>query len=152
MALPNFIQQIKSAIDHEFKRSLYRNLVFSGGGIKGIAYLGALEVLDEYRIIENIHRVAGASAGAITATVVSFRLGIPETTNIINSLDFTKVPQSQTGKQTRRIFNFPEQESSLRFFRDFGWYSSEYFYNWLQGIIANQFDGNPRATFADFKT
>ena len=62
MALPNFIQQIKSAIDHEFKRNLYRNLVFSGGGIKGIAYLGALEVLDEYRIIENVQRVAGASA------------------------------------------------------------------------------------------
>ncbi|MEE8355670.1 MAG: hypothetical protein V3R33_00035, partial [Anaerolineales bacterium] len=53
MALPNFVNKIKSAIDHEFKRNLYRNLVFKGGGVRGIAYMGALEVLDEYRIVEN---------------------------------------------------------------------------------------------------
>ena len=51
MALPNFLKQLKSAIDHEYKRTLYRNLVFKGGGVRGIAYMGALEVLDEYRIV-----------------------------------------------------------------------------------------------------
>jgi NTE family protein len=151
MVLPNFVNKIRSAIDHEFKRNLYRNLVFSGGGIRGIAYLGALDILDEYRIVENIQRVAGASAGAITAAVVSFRLSVPETKDIINSLDFSKVPQSQIKKKARKLISFPEEESSRRFFRDYGWYSSEYFYNWMQGIIADQFDGNPRATFADFK-
>ena len=59
MVLPNFLNQIKSAIDHEYKRTLYRNLVFKGGGVRGIAYMGALEVLDKYRIVENIQRVAG---------------------------------------------------------------------------------------------
>ena len=151
MVLPNFVKRIRSAIDHEFKRNLYRNLVFSGGGIRGIAYLGALDILDEYRIIENIQRVAGASAGAITAAVVSFRLSASETRELINTLDFSKVPQSQTERQARKLISFPEEESSRRFFRDYGWYSSEYFYNWLQGIIADQFDGNPRATFSDFK-
>ena len=54
MVLPKFLKQIKSTIDHEYKKSLYRNLVFKGGGVRGIAYMGALEVLDEYRIVENI--------------------------------------------------------------------------------------------------
>ena len=81
MVLPDFIKEIRSAIDHEFKRNLYKNLVFSGGGVRGIAYLGALEMLDEYGIIENIQRVAGTSAGAITATIVSFGLSIQETIN-----------------------------------------------------------------------
>jgi NTE family protein len=151
MVLPNFINQIRSAIDHEFKRSLYRNLVFSGGGVRGIVYLGALEILDEYQIIENIERVAGTSAGAITAAMLSFRLSIPETKERFLSLDFTKIPQVETKKSRRRILKIPEEESSRRFLRDYGWYSSEYFYDWIQAMIADQCDDNPRATFAEFR-
>ncbi len=151
MALPKFVNQIKSAIDHEFKRNLYRNLVFKGGGVRGIAYLGALEVLDEYRVVENIQRVAGTSAGAIAATLLSFRLSITDTTDLFNSLDFTQVPQAETKPPKRRFLRIPEEESSRRFFRDYGWYSSEYFYYWLQRTIAGQCAGNPRASFSDFK-
>lgn len=151
MALPNFVNQIRSVIDHEFKRILYRNLVFKGGGVRGIAYLGALEVLDEYRIVENIQRVAGTSAGAIAATLLSFGLSIAETTDMFNSLDFTRVPQAETRIPKRKFLRIPEEESSRRFFRDFGWYSSEYFYDWLQRIIAGQCGGNRRASFNDFK-
>jgi NTE family protein len=151
MVLPNFVSQIRSAIDHEFKRGLYRNLVFKGGGVRGISYLGALEVLDEYRIIDNIKRVAGTSAGAIAATLLSFRLDIPESRDIFNSLDFTKVPQVETKPIKRRFLRIPEEQSSRRFFRDFGWYSSEYFYHWVLDVIAKQCEGNPRATFSDFR-
>ncbi|NQS91985.1 MAG: patatin-like phospholipase family protein, partial [Chloroflexi bacterium] len=93
MALPNFLQQIKSAIDHEYKRNLYRNLVFKGGGVRGIAYMGALEILDEYRIVENIECVAGTSAGAIAAALTSLRLSISDTKILFNSLDLKKIPQ-----------------------------------------------------------
>ncbi len=151
MVLPNFYHQVKSAIDHEFKRNLYRNLVFKGGGVRGFAYLGALEMLDEYRIVENIERVAGTSAGAIAAALLSFRLSITETTDLFNTLDFTKVPQVETKPPRIRFLRIPEEQSSRRFFRDFGWYSSEYFYNWLQDIISAQCAGNPRATFSDFE-
>jgi NTE family protein len=152
MALPNFIQQIKSAIDHEFKRNLYRNLVFKGGGVRGIAYMGALEVLDEYRIVENIQRVAGTSAGAIAAALFSLRLGIPETKDLFNSLDLQKIPQSQTRTRRLDFLRLKEEENYLRFINKYGWYSSEYFYQWLEGVIAGQCQGNDRATFADFQT
>jgi len=151
MAIPNFIEKIKSAIDHEFKRKLYKNLVFKGGGVRGIAYMGALEVLDEYRIVENIQRVAGTSAGAIAATIVSFRLSVPESKDLFNTLDFSKVPQSETKSRGRRLLRFPEEENYRRFINRYGWYSTEYFYHWLEDIIAAQCDGNGRATFTDFQ-
>lgn len=46
----------------------YKNLVLEGGGIRGLAYPGALQVLEGKGVLKNINRVAGTSAGAIIAT------------------------------------------------------------------------------------
>ncbi len=46
-------------------------LVFEGGGAKGIAYIPALELLEQYKDRYKITAVAGASAGAITAALVA---------------------------------------------------------------------------------
>jgi NTE family protein len=151
MVIPNFIDKIKSAIDHEFKRKLYKNLVFKGGGVRGIAYMGALEVLDEYRIVENIQRVAGTSAGAIAAALVSFRLSVPETKELFYSLDLSKIRQSETKDKKWKFIRFREEENYRRFIKKYGWYSTEYFYHWLEDIIASQCDGNGRSTFKDFQ-
>ena len=51
----------------------FRNLVFEGGGVKGIAYIGAMKVLKDEGILQNITRVGGTSAGAINAAL--FALG-----------------------------------------------------------------------------
>ena len=48
------------------------NLVFQGGGPKGIAYIGALKVLEKRNLLSGIKRVAGTSAGALTAMLVAF--------------------------------------------------------------------------------
>jgi|GEM_PF-3113893 len=48
------------------------NLVFQGGGPKGLAYIGALRVLEERKLLGGIKRVAGTSAGAITAALIAF--------------------------------------------------------------------------------
>ena len=42
----------------------FKNLVFEGGGVKGIAYAGALQVLETQNGMPDIKRVAGTSAGA----------------------------------------------------------------------------------------
>jgi NTE family protein len=47
------------------------NLVFSGGGTKGVAYVGVLRVLDNMGISKKIKRYAGASAGAIMAALLA---------------------------------------------------------------------------------
>lgn len=151
MTLPSFITKIKSRVELEFRRTLYRNLVFKGGGVRGIAYMGAIEVLEEADLLKNIERVAGASAGAIAATLVSFRLSAHETKQLFLSLDLTRVPQAiEDGKKTRLPLS-EENACTRRFFERYGWYSSMYFYRWMESMIGLQCDGNRRATFAEFK-
>lgn len=48
----------------------FKNLVLEGGGVKGIAYVGALDVLIEKGIVSSIERVGGTSAGAINAILL----------------------------------------------------------------------------------
>ncbi len=139
------------------------NLVFEGGGVLGIAYLGVIEYLYQKHILQNINRVAGTSAGAITACITSFRLSSKEIKEIADSLDFRKIPEQSTHPNLEKIPKFIQRElenifgdinSLYRLFQDYGWYSSQYFYQWLQQQIANQFDSNkkkPPYTFADFK-
>lgn len=51
------------------------NLVFEGGGVKGIAYAGALDVLERRGLMAAVRGVAGTSAGAYTAMLVA--IGCP---------------------------------------------------------------------------
>lgn len=141
----------------------YRNLVFSGGGILGIAYIGMLDYLYKIKLMKNIQRVAGTSAGAITACIASFNLPFQETKEIADSLDYSKVA-STTDPDEPRIFSkygkaqldkfFVNAECTHRLITKYGWYSSSYFYNWIKDQIANQFDltqKKPPYTFMDFK-
>lgn len=134
----------------EIVRYPFKNLALKGGGVRGIAYAGALQVLEEEGILGQIERISGTSAGAITALVFSFRLHVEETISIFNTLNFSLVPQARK-KEVRRPVIADELVCSQRLISDYGWYSSQYFYQWLQQIIADQCDGDGRATFADFK-
>ena len=160
MQIPKFIQKITARFDRTMRKLLVRNLVFKGGGVRGIAYIGALEVLDEMGVLDHVDRAAGTSAGAIAATLFSFRLSIPETKALFNTLDITKVPQVTLKEvpsgdtpvdRIRRLIQTPDLESASRFLNNYGWHSSRYFYEWIQGIIAQQCEGNGKATFADFQ-
>ncbi|WP_226163281.1 patatin-like phospholipase family protein [Hymenobacter terricola] len=51
--------------------SRYRNLVMEGGGIRGIAYGGALLELEQQGILRGLERVGGTSAGAIQAALLA---------------------------------------------------------------------------------
>lgn len=49
----------------------YTNLVLEGGGMKGLAYAGAIEVLDSLEITPQIERIAGTSSGAMNGLMVA---------------------------------------------------------------------------------
>lgn len=141
----------------------FKNLVFRGGGMKGTAYTGALEVLEEKGLLRQIKRVAGTSAGAITATLVSFNLSFPETHKLIESIDFTQVPQLRSdhrenepewipkfiGKEIMKITG--DFDAVQRLMTKYGWYSSEYFNKWIRKVISQYCEGNADATFSDFR-
>lgn len=158
----------------------FKNLVFRGGGILGIAYLGALEVLDrnETKILPNIQRVSGASAGAITALAVSLCTNAAEIKQMADSLDFTKVPQKEEDKHPKLAehvdaiilhlekaigMNLEQADVHclIRLLKNYGWYSSNFVYEWFKSQIEAKFEakGFPKPlkpqqglqTFADFK-
>lgn len=113
----------------------YRNLVFEGGGVKGLAYAGVLEVLEQAGISGQIERVGGASAGAITATMISLGYTGEEVRQILMNMDFSKFEDGG--------LLGPE-----RLLTEYGWYKGDYFLNFIEQQI-EQKTGNPRATFAE---
>lgn len=159
------VEKIRALFYDEVETELpFRNLVFKGGGMRGAAYVGALEVLDSEGVLDQIERVAGTSSGAITATLVSLRRDLDETLHLIGTLDFSKVPQrKQNGSApvvpllNRKVELAAldeissEVESANRLIRRFGWYSSDYVYTWMEDVISRYCGGNGRATFADFQ-
>lgn len=118
----------------------FKNLVFEGGGVKGIAYVGALEVLDQKGILSNIGRVGGTSAGAITAVLVGLNHSPAEVMAILKKMDFNKFMDDDFGivRDTNRLIS------------QFGWYKGDYFRQWIAGIIKDK-TGNPDATFAQVR-
>jgi NTE family protein len=139
------------------------NLVFEGGGVLGIAYLGALDFLFRNGLMEDVSRVAGTSAGAITACILSFNLPFWEIRKISNTLDYRKVPSKG---QLDNIELLPAEVVEVmegffgdvscvyRLLNNYGWFSTEYFYGWVKNVINSQFDFTkklPPYTFEDFK-
>ena len=138
----------------------FKNLVFQGGGVKAYVYHGALRVLDEYDILPQIERVAGTSAGALQATVLSFRLGIEETIDLYKTVDHAKIRSQRNADDDEGRAGIlasglkqvqGDLESVNRFLRRYGYYSNSYVKTWLDEAIAAQCDGNGRATFAEFR-
>ena len=85
----------------------FRNLVFEGGGVKGIAYVGALEILQKEGILPQIQRVGGTSAGAINATLFALGYSNQETRTILKKLDFNNFLDDSWGiiRDTDRLIN-----------------------------------------------
>ena len=67
---------------------MIKNLVFKGGGVLGIAYVGVIEVLEQKQILQQIQSIAGTSAGAIIATLLSLKYNAAEVFNVLQSTDF----------------------------------------------------------------
>ena len=63
------------------------NLVFEGGGPKGLVYVGALEVLDSKGILASIKNIGGSSAGAITALAIGLGNSAAQAKKIIYDLN-----------------------------------------------------------------
>jgi len=116
----------------------FKNLVFEGGGVKGIAYVGALEVLAREGILENIERVAGTSAGAMVAVLVALGYTPQEISDILWDINFKNFMDSSWGivRDINRLIN------------DYGWYKGDFFRNLMVGYI-EQKTQNGEITFEE---
>ncbi|MCB0647293.1 MAG: patatin-like phospholipase family protein [Saprospiraceae bacterium] len=110
-----------------------RNLVFEGGGVKGIAYAGALEVLEGNGYLNLLQNVAGTSAGAITAAMMALNYKASKIKEIILNFDFKQ---------------FEDGFDPLRVLTSYGLYKGDAFLQWMKDRISD-IGGDPNMTFAD---
>lgn len=120
--------------------SQFRNLVFEGGGVKGIAYSGAIAVLEEQNILGDIRRVAGTSAGAITAVLLALGSDSKKIGSIIGGTDFRQFMDD----------SFGFLGDAHRLVEDYGWFKGDKFGNWMQKQIY-ACAGNKDLTFGQLK-
>jgi NTE family protein len=102
-----------------------KNLVFQGGGVKGIAYVGAVQVLTARNLMDPVVNVAGASAGAITAALLAAGATADELGSILGSTDFSRF---MDGRKLGRV---------VRLFDDLGIYKGDEFEHWCRDQIGS---------------
>jgi len=113
----------------------YKNLVMEGGGVRGLAYSGALEVLEQKNILKDLDRVAGSSAGAIAGLMVSLGYNSKEVDSILQTL---KIQEFNDGKNIFGKIN--------RIKKEYGVYKGNRFEDWLGRLILYK-TGNANTTF-----
>ncbi|MES2214433.1 MAG: patatin-like phospholipase family protein [Pseudomonadota bacterium] len=84
--MPNNIEALKRV-----QSKSYKYAVFSGGGAKGGVYPGVHEALWEAGVVRSLEAVAGASAGAITATFIATGISKKDCKRISKNTDFSNL-------------------------------------------------------------
>lgn len=119
---------------------IYADAVFEGGGVKGTAFIGALRCFDDVGI--KWRKLAGTSAGAITAAMLATELSMDALEEIVAHLDYNDF----LTKKKWFIFNgSPENDLdnplwmllNLLLARQRGQYSPEPFLHWLEGVVGD---------------
>ena len=126
MAHPQRVNRVIDRFVEKLNIQAFRNLVFEGAGVRGIAYSGAILALESLGILQQIEHVAGASVGSFYAMFLALGCSGNEIYETISDLDYTLFI-SGSG-------NF--LSSSTRLLTDFGWYSTHAMYEWISNFIA----------------
>jgi len=116
---------------------MLQNLAIKGGGVKGIAYVGAIDELDKAGLFQPIKRVSGTSAGALMACMISAGYSVEQIHDLMKSIRFSQ---------------FKIGWNPLRIFTHYGLYSGNYIVKFVHKLLQNAPKKlSPRATFLDMK-
>ena len=114
----------------------YRNLVLEGGGVRGIAYAGAVQELEAHHITDSLRNIAGTSVGAIAGAALSVGYTARELTEKLYSLKI------ETFNDGRWIFF----GGFARMLHRYGWYRGEALEDWVGDLVAAK-TGSRHTTF-----
>lgn len=116
---------------------MIKNLALKGGGVKGIAYVGALYDLDERGHYKTLERVSGTSAGALVALMVALCLTPKEIEVLMKELNFN---------------SFKRGWNPIRIFTKYGLYTGDEILKFIHKCYdASPIELEKNATFRDFK-
>lgn len=105
----------------------YCNLVIEGGGVLGIAYMGALRVLRKHHDLRHITRFAGSSIGAMTVGLLACRMDLETLEKIVTDLDYREL-----GDRTWCLAD------THRIVTQYGLYKGDKLFEWYGNLLAQQ--------------
>jgi NTE family protein len=114
----------------------YQNLVFEGGGVRGIAFTGALQVLDSFQVLDGIRNVAGTSSGALQATLLACGNSVSGVQKLIGALNIQKFNDG----------HFSIIGGGIRLRKNYGYYRGHNLNNWIADMLESS-TGNRNLTF-----
>lgn len=103
---------------------MYINGVFEGGGIKGIAYIGAIRFLEERGF--RFKYVGGSSVGSLFSSLLAAKFTSYEMENIVKKFDVNILTASKSKKPIAKFINGIKYK---------GLYSMSYFENFLDNLL-----------------
>ena len=117
---------------------MYNCLIFEGGGILGISYVGAIKCLNKFNLLLNINKFGGSSAGSQFATLLSLEYKIDEIEHLLLN---QKMEEFKDG-------SFGFIRNIWRLINDYGYYKGEYLYIYFDKLIEQKLNKKD-ATFLD---
>jgi NTE family protein len=115
----------------------FADLVFEGGGVKGIGLAGAYAALEERGVVRK--SVAGTSAGTITAALVAAGYTAAQLDEVLLHLPFADFKDQGWEDEV------PGVGRELSVLRDLGIYEGRRFHDWIADLLAQQ----GKTTFGD---
>lgn len=113
--------------------------VFSGGGMKAIAFVGALEVMEREGV--TFKRMAGTSAGAIIAALLTAGYTVSEIKKILNEVNFKKFLDHPKSRLPLPFIKW------ISFYWRMGMYKGDALEKWMKAILKEK----SIETFADIE-
>lgn len=104
--------------------------VFSGGGVKAFAFIGALEVLEENQL--SFERVAGSSAGAIVSSMLVAGYTSKELKKLFLTLNLNQFMDTSVVERFLPIWKW------LTFYFTMGLYKGDQLETWLYQTLAKK--------------
>jgi len=117
------------------------DLVFEGGGIKGLAFVGSVCCLEDHGY--EFERCAGTSSGSIISALVSVGYTGKELKEIILNTDFNKFIEND---------KYNTLESTFRLMSKNGIYNNSYVYDWITELLSKKNKLKFKDVFLDNKS
>jgi NTE family protein len=115
----------------------FKNLVFKGGGVRGLAYIGAAAALEDKGLIAGVRRTCGTSSGAVVAAHLALGGQAWQLAEIMTSRFLGGLLDGSV---------WPVRNLQ-RLIRDFGWFHGKHLSVWMKRHV-EYLSGVSNLTFA----
>ncbi|MGA1866850.1 MAG: patatin-like phospholipase family protein [Thermoplasmatota archaeon] len=106
------------------------DIVFAGGGAKGVAHLGAIWAFDKLGV--RFKRLAGTSAGALTASIVAAGFDCEELVEELFNMNFMKLRDGFWDQRLPKLAKIAAVSTS------YGMYEGEKLQSWIEHLLAKK--------------